>query len=71
MRAKFKCDFVESHEDYDRVHMAPVVGNGGEENKSFSEATPSGQLELIITNPGVIGTILPGRSYYIDITAAG
>ena len=54
-----------------RVRMSPVVGDGGEENASFSKWTPSGLLELTITNPDAIPFYVEGQQYYVDMTKAG
>lgn len=44
--------------------------SGSEENKSFSQFTPSGLLEMHVTNPAAHGFFKPGHSYYLDITEA-
>ena len=53
-----------------RVQGAPVTYGKTEENKSFSLWTPSGKLELSITNPAAIDFFKPGKEYYLDITEA-
>ena len=78
IRAKFYCQssvynkgFVGDPEDKgnEYVILAPVVC-GSEENKSFSKWTPSGRLELSITNQNVFGKFVEGQEYYLDITPA-
>jgi hypothetical protein len=44
------------------------VTNGCEENKSFSKWTPSGKLELSITNPDVFDFFKEGSEIYLDIS---
>lgn len=68
--AKFK---VGSTTDYGNnnlnVKMSPVV-NGSEENKSFSIYTPSGSIEMHITNPDVLGFFEAGKEYYVEFKPA-
>lgn len=53
----------------ENITAFPVYGNG-EENKSYSEATPSGRIELTITNKNAFGFFVEGKEYYVDITPA-
>ena len=69
MRAKFEVQSVTLLKGMEQIVAQPVYGNG-EENKSFSQHTPVGKLELTITNTAAFGFYKPGRSYYIDITEA-
>lgn len=46
------------------VTLFPVI-SGSEENKSFWENTPSGKIELHITNPDVEFEF---GEYYVDFT---
>ena len=69
MRAKFKCQQVNKMEFGEQAHLAPVHSDS-EENKSFSKYTPSGKLELMITNPNAEGFFKPGKEYYLDISEA-
>ena len=39
-------------------------------NRSWSEATPSGALELTITNKDAIGKLKVGQEYYVEIRKA-
>lgn len=41
----------------------------GNENKSFWEATPSGEITLTITNPEAAFKFVPGTAYYVDFTS--
>lgn len=52
------------------VKLAAVYDGGGAaaaENKSFSEATPTGELQITVSNQDVIGTFRPGSAYYLDL----
>lgn len=40
------------------------------ESHSYSEATPDGKLELLITNKAIFGTFKPGSKFYLDFTPA-
>ncbi len=40
----------------------------GAANKVWSKWTPSGQLKFTVNNQAVIGKILPGQFYYVDLT---
>lgn len=51
------------------VKMSPVMG-GSKEDNSFAEATPSGALELSITNPDTVGFFELDKAYYLDFTPA-
>jgi hypothetical protein len=77
VRAKF---FVEDirHSDipgteqYASITMRPVFGTygDGEVNKTWSKYTPSGQLQITITNPAAIDAFEKGKAYYLDFTPA-
>lgn len=47
-----------------KVVLMPVMGNS-EENKSFWQATPSGKIEMHISNPNAVFEF---GEYYIDFT---
>lgn len=72
MRAKFYCTNVEKSDDnwhsdpYEKLYFQPVVGEGSEENKSFSKYTPSGYLEMVVTNEQLHGKINQGDEFYLD-----
>lgn len=76
IRAKFECTHVlPAVEGYpSRAFLTPVIYNEdgsfpNEENKSFSEATPAGHLEIYISE-GVPASkfFKAGREYYLDFT---
>lgn len=75
IRAKFRCDTViPATEHYDAVAYLSAVysnedGTENEENKSFSNATPSGQLTISISKDVPAHKYFtPGREYYLDFT---
>ena len=49
------------------VKLSPVHGP---ENKSWSQATPSGEISLSITNQDAIDAFKLGDHYYVDFTPA-
>lgn len=53
----------------EEVTMRPVYGNG-EENKSYSEATPNGLISLTITNKQAWGFFVAGQEYYVNFQPA-
>lgn len=38
------------------------------EDNAFSNATPSGQMRFVVSNPNLAGFFEAGKAYYIDIT---
>ena len=47
------------------VKLAPV---SGEQNKTWSKYTPSGSIELRITNPEAQAQFQAGKTYFVDFT---
>jgi hypothetical protein len=72
VRAKFNCTRVEEHKSGDhvyahRVMLNPVYSDAPEsENRAFWTATPSGQLDMYISNQQAWGFFVPGQEYYLD-----
>jgi len=73
---KFRVDSVENFFHPPKSHSVKLsavypskddVANM-EENKRFSEATPSGQITMYISNPAVYGTFVPGDEFYVEFT---
>lgn len=68
-RAKFKCNHVTNFGEYENASLHAVyAGDKNEEDNQFSKATPSGSLEITISNPAAIGFFKPGKDYYLDIS---
>lgn len=38
------------------------------EDQRFCEATPSGHLEMLVTNPAALEQLELGEAYYVDLT---
>ncbi|MFB2769885.1 hypothetical protein ACE1AT_11450 [Pelatocladus sp. BLCC-F211] len=47
-----------------------AVTGDTKENKSFWNATPSGQIEVYVTNPKAVEQLELGKNYYVDFTVA-
>lgn len=66
-RAKFYCQTATPQPGGETVNFMPVTSTDpNSENHQFWSATPSGYIQLFITNPDLIGKFKPGTEYYID-----
>lgn len=76
VRCKFKCFSVQPMqtgtpgEPMAQIVMMPDYGDQSGDNKSWSKATPSGNIQLYVTNPAAIEEFVPGKNYYIDFRDA-
>jgi hypothetical protein len=52
------------------VTLMPVFGTygDGKDNESWSKYTPSGKIEMSITNPAAIDKLEKGKAYFVDFT---
>lgn len=64
--AKLQCTHVTVGVNNETPVLAAVTATS-EENKTWSQYTPSGRLELQITNPAVFGFFEPGSEYVVII----
>lgn len=76
IRAKFHCQGVKKYHVGKNSDGSPKFGEEvelsavyGDENKPWSEYTPSGRLTMSITNPAAIGKFEPGKDYFLDLSA--
>lgn len=69
VKAKVRCISVKTTENYSTVELTPVYGTG-EENKSWSKWTPSGKIELNITNPDAVSYLKVGSEFYLTFELA-
>lgn len=54
-----------------KVTLTPVYSNDpNSENKAFWDATPSGKIEMWITNAPAYEALAIGKAYYVDFTEA-
>lgn len=74
VRAKFRClsitHFADNGPDAQAEIRFHAVYGTGEENKSWSKWTPSGELKMMVTNPSAIEAFELGKSYFLDFTPA-
>lgn len=75
VRAKFKVQDITHHLYGDKlmytIHMTPVYSQKeGSENKTFWDATPSGDLKLGTINAAAAVHFVVGGEYYLDFTRA-
>lgn len=75
VRAKFYVTGVQSFpaegEDktQETIHMSAVTSAGEDDpNKVWSKYTPSGGLQMAVTNPTCFGKFIQGKEYYLDFT---
>lgn len=68
--AKFKVHQVNDFGQYRQVHLSPVYSNDkASPNYSWSQATPSGKLEMTITNPSAFEQFAVGKTYFMTFAA--
>ena len=76
MRAKFQVTAVVKQTASETVSMVPVTGNqpfgpnGENEDNTFARYSPSGSLELCISNPALAGKFTRGQKFYVDFMEA-
>lgn len=77
VRAKFFVSEIKhaatpGSEPFATIVMQPVFGSygDGQVNESWAKYTPSGKIELSVTNPAAIDQFDVGRAYFVDITPA-
>lgn len=75
VRAKFKVQSIMQsagwggHNRIFTVRLTPVMGSGpNAENAAFYAATPSGSIELGMTNEAVGEQFAIGQDFYVDFT---
>jgi hypothetical protein len=66
-RAKITVTEVKRY-TYGETITANPVYSGSPEDNSYSSSTPSGKIELHVTNAALIGQINPGDQFYVDFT---
>ena len=62
-----KCKQVATGAFAQNVRLAASYDTSNPEDVSFAAATPSGKLEIYVSNPSVIGTFRPGQNYYLEL----
>jgi len=78
MRAKFRISHIDQQNlqhGQETLYMHPVAASkypadGSDENNTYAKFSPSGQLQLTIQNPALIGNFAVNEEYYLDFTKA-
>ena len=73
IRAKFTCqqNTLDQETQTATVVLTPVTNDPpSEENLTFWQATPAGEITLQIDNPLASAQFSVGTAYYVDFTAA-
>lgn len=72
VRAKFVCESKtpDQHDPSSVAVRFNAVYGSGEANKEWSRWTPSGQLQMQISNPGAHEQFDVGKEYFLDFTPA-
>lgn len=70
VRAKFIVSEIADRGNGKNIKAHPVCNADGEGNKDWSKWTPSGSLEMFITNPPAADQFKVGKAFYLDITEA-
>jgi hypothetical protein len=72
VRAKFRVESVTEHVwgKAKSVKMGPQYDPSIPEDQRFHEATPSGSLEMLVTNEAALAVLRPGAVFYLDFTPA-
>jgi hypothetical protein len=73
VRAKFYVQSVEDYGQSKKVNMSPVYEGPlgeNEENRRFTQASPSGALWITIDNPYASEQFAPGQQWYLDFNRA-
>lgn len=67
MRGKFRVDSINKTEHAEQLKLSAVYGNStNAEDNTYSAATPSGTIEMTVTNKALWGTLKPGDRFYVD-----
>ena len=69
-RCKMHVDHVTDSGYQEKVEFVCEYDASNPEDKAFAESTPSGMLEICVTNKALKGSWKPGDRVYIDITPA-
>ena len=70
VRAKMTCSH-KSTESHGVVVKFRAVTDDSVENKTWSKYTPSGEVELVITNEAAYDQFEQGKDYFVDFEPVG
>lgn len=71
VRAKFTVCEVRHHswsEEARTVVLRPQYDQSIPEDRRFSDATPSGELTMLVNNPAAVAQLGVGKAFYLDLT---
>lgn len=69
IRAKMSLQMVQVVEGGETWKFFAVYGGSSNpEDNTYASATPSGSIELQVTNKALHGILKPGQKYYVDFT---
>lgn len=68
-RCKFRCETVTLAKDTAVINLVPVT-SGSPENEKFFRYTPGGEVKLSVVDRKTADAFVPGKEYFVDITAA-
>lgn len=69
IRAKMNLQMVQTVEGGETWKFHAVYGGStNAEDNTYASATPSGSIELQVTNKALQGLLKPGQKYYVDFT---
>lgn len=64
--AKMKCNLIHDFGTHKVIHLAPVYSpDKNSPNYSWSQATPSGEIKLTITNPDAFNRFKVTKDYLV------
>lgn len=69
VRGKFTCTKATKTPYGTEISMWALYSENKEDN-SYAQATPSGQLTMIVNNPSAEEFFVPGGKYFLDFTKA-
>lgn len=69
VKAKFTCTKAVKTSYGTEVTFWALYSNNPEDN-SYSQATPSGQITMLVSNPAAEPFFIEGQKYYLDFTKA-
>jgi hypothetical protein len=69
--ARLRCDQAEATQEYDQIRLQAVYSSApGTPNQQWSKWTPSGSLQLAISNPPARGMFEVGEEYDVIVRPA-
>lgn len=67
MRGKFQVESINKTEHSEQLKLRAVYGGGtNAEDNTYSAATPTGTIEMTVTNKALWGKLNPGDRFYVD-----